>query len=291
MITRISIKDWDELPVQAVCDSAIEALEQGKILHFEQLSFQLTANEKKFLTPYSIEMGRKNISFDLKNNTIKGVNANIARSAETIQSMMKRYAEYSENLLFRLMPQYKKECITGRTSFRPVEISSRAPLSVHKDDRLIHVDAFPTTPVGNKRILRLFTNINPHQQPRRWRLGEDFIEVSKRFTPKIKKPLPLSRSIKSILGLTRGYQTLYDHYMLKMHHAMKTDHGYQDKLTKTFDFASGSSWLVYTDKVSHAATKGQYLLEQTFYLPVNAMKNPEESPQHILQELLKRRLI
>lgn len=44
------------------------------------------------------------------------------------------------------------------------------------------------------------------------------------------------------------------------------------------DFPAHSTWLVFTDHVSHAALSGQFLLEQTFYLPVDAMVAPEKSP-------------
>ena len=36
--------------------------------------------------------------------------------------------------------------------------------------------------------------------------------------------------------------------------------------------------MAFTDQVSHAAMAGQYQLEQTFLLPVEAMSDPERSP-------------
>ena len=155
----------------------------------------------------------------------------------------------------------------------------------------MHVDAFPTTPVGSNRILRFFTNVNPHQVPRRWRTGELFVDVSNRFVPHIQRPLPLLRKFKHLFKITRSYQTLYDYYMLKLHHAMKCDDQYQQKFTNTFDFSAGTSWLVYTDAVSHAAISGQFVLEQTIYLPVSAMKTPTHSPLRILEKSLQRALV
>ena len=46
-----------------------------------------------------------------------------------------------------------------------------------------------------------------------------------------------------------------------------------------------------TDKVSHAALSGQFLLEQTFYLPVQAMKDPNLSPLHMLERKVKKALV
>jgi hypothetical protein len=73
--------------------------------------------------------------------------------------------------------------------------------------------------------------------------------------------------------------------MLHLHDKMKRDDRYQSKVNKTrIDFPSQSTWIVFTDHVSHAALSGQYLLEQTFYLPVSKMANPEVSPLYEWQK-------
>ena len=43
--------------------------------------------------------------------------------------------------------------------------------------------------------------------------------------------------------------------------------------------------------VSHAAMAGQYQLEQTFLLAVDAMQQPERSPLRILERIKKRALV
>jgi len=55
------------------------------------------------------------------------------------------------------------------------------------------------------------------------------------------------------------------------------------------DFPAGSTWIAFTDQVSHAATAGQYQLEQTFLLPVDAMADPERSPLRVLERIMGRR--
>jgi hypothetical protein len=49
--------------------------------------------------------------------------------------------------------------------------------------------------------------------------------------------------------------------------------------------------MAFTDQVSHAAMAGQYQLEQTFLLPVDAMRAPEGSPLRVLERLMGRRLV
>jgi len=60
---------------------------------------------------------------------------------------------------------------------------------------------------------------------------------------------------------------------------MKSRDDYQrEAVQNEFHFPPGSTWIVFTDQVSHAAMGGQHLFEQTFYLPVRAMADENEIP-------------
>ncbi len=50
----------------------------------------------------------------------------------------------------------------------------------------------------------------------------------------------------------------------------------------SLDFPPGSSWLVYTDQVLHAALKGEFALEQTFHFDVAEMGEPDQAPIRVL---------
>ena len=63
-------------------------------------------------------------------------------------------------LVSGLLPGYAAALQRARTSFRPAEIAGRA-YSPRHDDRLLHVDAFPTRPMAGRRILRVFSNVAP----------------------------------------------------------------------------------------------------------------------------------
>ena len=80
------------------------------------------------------------------------------------QLMMQRFADDALRLLTDLLPLYAPTLERARTSFRPTEIAGR-PTSPRHDDRRLHVDAFPSRPLGGKRILRLFNNIAPDGAP------------------------------------------------------------------------------------------------------------------------------
>ena len=56
-------------------------------------------------------------------------------------------------------------------------------------------------------------------------------------------------------------------------------------------FPPGTSWLVYTDQVLHAALGGEFALEQTFHLDVDQMVQPERAPIKVLERLSGRSLV
>jgi hypothetical protein len=166
------------------------------------------------------------------------------------------------------------------------------PSSWRKDDSRLHVDAFPSRPLGGERILRVFMNINPHGAPRVWRVGERFEDVARRFLPSAPAFRPWGASLLHALRITKQRRTRYDHLMLHLHDAMKADLAYQRECAQqTVPFAPGSVWVCFSDQTSHAVMSGQHMLEQTFFLPVAAMRHAEHAPLSVLERLTGVRLI
>ena len=203
---------------------------------------------------------------------------------------MGRFSDGAMRVVEALCPSYAARIQRGRASFRPAEIAGRAS-TWRKDDTRLHVDSFPATPSGGQRILRLFTNVNPEGRPRAWRVGDDFEAVARRFAPRLRMPLPGSGRLLALLRMTKSARTPYDALMLQLHDRMKADAEFQSRSPQdAIDFPAGTTWLAFTDQVSHAAMSGQYQLEQTFLLPVDAMNQPERSPLRVLERIKGRRL-
>jgi len=258
----------------------VESLESGKVLYFPNLSFSID-NALLLGASAHLGAGRKSMTYDSKNGTIKGIQHNNSQ-AESFKEMMHRYMEFAHDLIHYLCPVYQGHLIRGRTSFRPIEVKGRKT-SYRKDDTRLHVDAFPSTPMGNRRILRVFSNVNPFGADRVWKLGEPFEEVVLQFFNKLRKPWWGEFQMAYKLHLTDSKRTHYDHYMLQLHNSMKYDLSYQSKAKQqTVYFPPGSTWVVYSDRTSHAALEGAYLAEQTFYLPYEHMQDPGYAPQSIL---------
>ncbi len=284
----LPIAAWDQTCSTAEQQHATRALEAGDVLFFPQLRFPLAPGEERLLSPSAA--GRsKNVSLDPAKGALGGSRADAAER-ELLHAMMARFATLSAALIRNLLPHYGENLQQARTSYRPVEVAGR-PTSWRKDDTRLHVDSFPSSPTRGKRILRVFANLHPHGHTRNWRLGEPFEDIAQRFVPTIPGPLWGSSAVLNALGITKSRRSAYDHYMLQLHDRMKADAAYQShSAQKPFEFPAGTTWMVYTDQVSHAANRGQYALEQTYYLPTDAMLDPAQSPLRILERLLGRQL-
>ena len=138
----------------------------------------------------------------------------------------------------------------------------------------------------------MFTNANPHGVPRVWRVGEPFEDVARRFLPLIKPYSRWQASLLNGLHVTKSMRSEYDHLMLQLHDAMKSDLAYQQTAPQqTVPFAAGSVWVCFSDQTSHAVMSGQYMLEQTLHVPAARQYDPSASPLAVLERLTGRALV
>ena len=142
-------------------------------------------------------------------------------------------------------------------------------------------------------MLRVFCNINPLQRPRIWRIGETFEPFARRFVPTAKvRPVSRFDAFLGRLGITKGNRTPYDRLMRDIRGQAKHDPAYQSQCPqKVVHFPAGAAWIAITDLVLHGAVSGQHSLDQTFFLPQQAMRHPERSSLRILERLTGRTLI
>ena len=289
VLESLYITSWQGPFSREIAAKAAEALETGKLLYAPQLPFALSEAERRFLSPDYLDGKSKNVSFRPGSGELRGIDCQGSERDELL-GMLQRYHSSASALLKALVPGYGDHLRSGFTSFRPAEIVGRATSWRHDDTRL-HVDAFPSRPMQGLRILRVFTNVNP-QMPRVWRVGEAFERVAAKFLPRIRLPLPGSSWLLQRLRIVRGPRTDYDHFMLGIHDQMKADQAYQSQVPQTqVAIPPGASWACFTDSVSHAAMSGQFAFEQTFYLPVIAMQDPERSPLRVLERMAGRTLV
>jgi len=293
-MTMDSVTQVRDFPDRSWADDGptrgVEALvEAGEVLRFPYLPFALIESELKFRDPRWADGKAKNISLRWPGGAMRGA-AGSATELAALQAMITRYAEQSEAFALRLFPHYRGHLQRGNTSFRPIDVAGRKT-SWRKDDTRLHVDAFPSNPMHGTRLLRVFCNVNPSGRPREWRVGESFEAHAQRYLPTIKRPLPGSAWLLERAGITKRRRTEYDHVMLQLHDRAKADAVFQQASPQArVDFAPGTTWVVFSDQVLHAAMGGQHMMEQTFYLDVAHQQRPEASPRGTLERLLGREL-
>ncbi|MBI0326121.1 Kdo hydroxylase family protein [Burkholderia plantarii] len=289
-ILEIASADWHGEQLAVPREQLLAALETGRVLYFPNLRFAIDGGEEALLDPALADPKRKNISLAPDGSAVAGVRGD-AVTQSAVRALVARFKQQAGTLVDGLFPEYRGKLRMAPTSLRLRQVETRET-SWRKDDSRLHVDAFPSRPNYGERILRVFTNVNPAGVPRVWRVGEPFEDVAKRFLPGIRPQLPGSAWLLDLLHVTKSRRSAYDHLMLHLHDAMKADLDYQrTSPQQTMPFPSGCVWICFSDQASHAVMSGQFMMEQTFFLPVKAMVRPECAPLGILERLQQRALV
>ncbi|MBI3644610.1 MAG: Kdo hydroxylase family protein [Acidobacteriales bacterium] len=271
-------------------------LEKGQILFFSTPPFALPPADIEFLVSLKPTDSRlhKNISYRPEQDLLRGFadSANEAR----VHEIMQRYAAAVRNFASNFLAPYAGKFQMDYASFRPLEEEGR-DLPLHKKNDLLHVDAFPSRPTRGGRILRVFTNVHAAKD-RVWVVGERFPELAARFAGAagLKK---FAKGSGALRGWKRGLGTLglpvadrapYDKFMLHFHDWLKENTAFQTAKEgkERLEFPPMATWLVFTDGVPHAALSGQFAMEQTFIIPVEALVAPDVAPIRVLEKLAGR---
>ncbi|HTS21409.1 MAG TPA: Kdo hydroxylase family protein [Casimicrobiaceae bacterium] len=286
-IVSLDLESWEPAVDADTQRTAVRALEGGGVLVLPRLAFPMTTDELRFLSPDWSDGKAKNIS--LEGGALKGARGD-PRDLSALSRMVGRFALRAGELVTALFPRYAPYVKRARTSFRPQPAVGRA-VSWRKDDARLHIDAFPSRPNQGERILRVFTNVNPGED-RVWRVGEAFPAMAQTLLPRVRRQLPGSPALLSLLRVTKGVRSEYDHLMLGLHDSAKADLDYQRGCRQqVVRFAPGTTWLCFSDQVMHAAVSGQHMFEQTIHVPLSALYDPASSPLAILERLCGRRLL
>ena len=289
-IHEACVDTWAPRVADMQSEALCSTLEEGGVLVFPQLGFALRPREERFLAASWCDPRAKQISRRPGAKTVCG-GVGQDEDLEELHGLLERYAASARALVRHLLPRYSPHCTDSVTSFRPVAVEGRR-FGWRRDDTRLHVDCFPTTPSGGRRLLRVFTNVHPAGAPRVWSIGEPFRSFAERFAPRVRQPLPGSSWAFATLGLTRGRRSEYDHVMLQLHDLAKSDLGYQRGAPReSAAFAAGSTWIALTDGLVHAAIRGQHAFEHTFMLERMGMCDPQRSPLATLEALMGRPLV
>jgi hypothetical protein len=271
-----------------------ERLERGAIEYFPVCPFRLPDGEDRtfLLEQHLASRAHKNISYDPTTGRAAGFARTSAAQAERLRILLASFAQHATSWLARTLPLYARTWRLDRVSFRPEEEATRR-LRLKARNDLLHVDAFPSRPTNGHRILRLFVNVNP-SEPRVWATSEPFGKLLERFGTQVGVPTSqgvswsrqVGRQMLRLFQPRRQQRSRYDAFMLRFHDFLKANDEFQEHGPKRFwSFAPGSAWLVFTDVASHAALRGRFALEHSYFIAPEALALPDQSPPVILERL------
>jgi hypothetical protein len=294
----------DSSPALAVNDARFDAekacafLERGGIIFFPKSPFAPSPEDQSFLlTQKQLEAGyHKNICYRPLEDRVTGVKANSGTDVERLRKVLRAYSQSVTEFLHTFLAPYTRNWQYDFASFRPLEEKGRK-LRLRARNDLLHVDSFPTRPVFGNRIFRVFTNINPELE-RVWRTSDTFETLAHGFKNQVNPPsetnspslrdLPGIKQLGDLLGFKSNASSAYDKWMLNFHNFLKENSQFQATARKDiWRFPPGSSWMVFTDMVSHSVLSGQHALEQSYIVSKDDQVVPELAPVNILKRVYK----
>lgn len=272
-----------------------EQLEASNVLLFPEIPFDLPPADIEFLLSQTDikDAERKNIKLGGSGN-LSGVQQ--SESAERLQDVMRNYSREVTQFLSRVLAPYSADWKLHEATFRPEQEKGRDLKTLKRND-LLHTDAFKRHPTFGGRIMRCFTNINPHA-PRVWNTTDAFPVLAEKYAQQagLQKaaPTPIDKigTLEKLRGKKSEQRSAYDSFMLSFHDFLKLNEDYQQRYPKEqLEFPPNATWICFTDSVPHAAVSGQFALEQTLIIPLRAMVSPERAPVRVLEKLAGRALL
>jgi hypothetical protein len=275
-------------------DGAIaERLERGDVVFFPVCPFALPEgdNRKLLLDQQLASRAHKNIGYDPHTGTASGFHKQSAAQAHQLRTILAAFSEAATAWLAQMLPRYAKAWQLDRVSFRPEEEATRRLRLTARND-LLHVDAFPSRPTNGYRILRLFANVNL-SEPRVWVTSAPFGKLLSQYGRQVGLPAAqgaswVERLQTGMIGIFqpgRRQRSAYDSFMLRFHNFLKASEDFQENGPKRFwTFPPGSAWLAMTDTASHAALRGRFALEHSYFVAPHTLALPREAPAALLEQ-------
>jgi hypothetical protein len=217
----------DDLLLPGVASEALEALESGRLVVLAGTGFELKPSEAEILSDVgnvlerapASENGRPTIIFDPRIGHVRRLHfaraggrlarTRVKKSARRdLESMLMRYAGWTEEIVTRLFPRYTGLLEADRVTYRPNPRSVPQPL---------HVDSAYGDPTGGRGMLRLFTNVDPLGRPRTWQVGEPFESFARRFVPSLEAPAAdWTSALLARLGIVGRPRSPYDRMIAQL---------------------------------------------------------------------------
>jgi len=279
-----------------------DAMERAEVVFWQRCPVELPSEDDlEFMrTGLPRELQVKNISYHPESNSIPRFEAGPA-VRDRIERILRTHGQRVEAFLRRVTPDYVPGWTLGTTSFRSIEEQGRK-LKPRSSNELVHIDAGAYGATNGARILRFFVNIHPTRD-RVWGTKGGFgallarhrelVEAAKGGRDRVALDKgPLDRLYSGMVtALSKVYPLFqvidsspYDRSMRRIHNYMKENPSFRDSNEdyQEIHFPPLSSWMVFTDGISHSVLSGQHALVTTVLIPLANARNPALAPFNVL---------
>lgn len=279
-----------------------DAMERAEVVFFARPPVELPVDaDLDFLREgLPRELQVKNISYHPESDSIPRFEA-APDVKDRVERILRAHGQRVEAFLRRAVPDFVPGWTLGTTSFRSIEEQGRN-LKPRSSNELVHIDAGAYGATDGARILRFFVNIHPTRN-RVWGTKGSFNALMSRHRElwaaakggKERVTLakgPLDRFYSGLVHTVGKLYPLvqvidsspYDRSMRRIHNYMKEDPAFRDSREgyQEIHFPPLSSWMVFTDGISHSVLTGQHALVTTVLVPLANCRKPELTPFHVL---------
>jgi len=295
---QYSLRSFDTAGPQEIED----AMEHAEVVFWRRCPVELPSEDDlEFMrTGLPRELQVKNISYHPESNNIPRFEAEPA-VRDRIERILRTHGQRVEAFLRRATPDFVPGWTLGTTSFRSIEEHGRK-LKPRSSNELVHIDAGAYGATNGARILRFFVNIHPSRD-RVWGTKGGFgalldrhrelVEAAKGGRDRVTlEKGPFDRLYSGVVtALTKVYPLFqvidsspYDRSMRRIHNYMKENPAFRDSREgyQEIHFPPLSSWMVFTDGISHSVLSGQHALVTTVLIPLANARNPALAPFNVL---------
>jgi hypothetical protein len=279
-----------------------DAMERSEVVFWQHCPVELPSEDDlEFMrTGLPRELQVKNISYHPESNNIPRFEAEPA-VRDRIERILRTHGQRVEAFLRRVTPDFVPGWTLGTTSFRSIEEQGRK-LKPRSSNELVHIDAGAYGATNGARILRFFVNIHPTRD-RVWGTKGGFGALLERHRELVDAAKagrdrvvldkgPFDRLYSGMVtALSKVYPLFqvidsspYDRSMRRIHNYMKENPAFRDSREgyQEIHFPPLSSWMVFTDGISHSVLSGQHALVTTVLIPLANARNPALAPFNVL---------
>lgn len=270
----------------------VQAFESGSVISvphspgFPQVAPELTQRVEKW--PIR-GWGLKNPTWDPMTRELHPKDLVHQPEAGTFVEFLHSFQQAAEKTLIQAMPHWKGALVRDRVSWRPWELATRR-LRWNARDDFFHIDHFPRRPSLGRRLVRVFMNAGQADDIV-WASTkplDQLLEDGRRYgQPEVFRDLGAIRieakRNKSWWGRTDQSASLHDAVYKAIHDGLKRDEKFQEEtIRKIHHFPPGAVWMAMTDLCCHSFLRGGWLVDATWFVPVEYCVHQQIAPAQLL---------